>query len=104
LAQLALTTRGHQSLFKALDDMAGRWLALGGGGYDIGVVPRSWALAFGVMSGQTLPDELPPKYRDVYGGQWLRDHEIIMLGQEDRERLRQETEEIIMTVKRLHGL
>ena len=34
----------------------GRWLALGGGGYDVyRVVPRSWALLWAEMAGRPLP-------------------------------------------------
>lgn len=48
LADLSLTVDGHHAIYRALRDLAvqhadGRWLALGGGGYDlVRVVPRSW--------------------------------------------------------------
>jgi acetoin utilization protein AcuC len=48
LADLSLTVDGHRAIYRALRDLAakhagGRWLALGGGGYDlVRVVPRSW--------------------------------------------------------------
>ncbi len=45
----------------------------GGGGYDVDVVPRAWTLAYGVMSGQTFPDELPPAYSARYGPGQLHD-------------------------------
>ncbi len=73
LANLLLTTDGQEQLFQELDALALRWLALGGGGYNISVVPRSWTLAFGVMAGSSWPQELPPRYRARYGGDWLRD-------------------------------
>jgi acetoin utilization protein AcuC len=104
LAQLALTTRGHTALFEALRDLAGRWLALGGGGYDITVVPRSWTLAFGVMTGQPFPDELPVDYRAKYGGQWLRDNEIVMFSQETREQLRKTVETVVAAIKLQHEI
>jgi nicotinate phosphoribosyltransferase len=31
------------------------------------VVPRAWTLAYGVMSGQSFPGELPPAYDERYG-------------------------------------
>jgi acetoin utilization protein AcuC len=49
LADLALTVDGHHATYRAMRDLAqryagGRWLALGGGGYDlVRVVPRSWS-------------------------------------------------------------
>lgn len=48
LADLSLTVDGHRAIYRALRELArthadGRWLALGGGGYQlIRVVPRSW--------------------------------------------------------------
>jgi len=35
------------------------WVALGGGGYSITNVARAWTLAWAVMNGIHLPDELP---------------------------------------------
>jgi len=40
-------------------DLGIPWLALGGGGYDIGNVVRAWTLAWGVMIEEPLPDEIP---------------------------------------------
>jgi acetoin utilization protein AcuC len=48
LADLALTVDGHRAIYRTLRELAvryagGKWLALGGGGYDlVRVVPRSW--------------------------------------------------------------
>ena len=53
----------------------GRWLAFGGGGYAIDVVPRAWTLAYGVMSGQSFPDVLPLAYTERYGTGRLHDVE-----------------------------
>jgi hypothetical protein len=36
-------------------------------------VPRAWTLAYGVMSGQTFPDGLPPAYSERYGPGRLHD-------------------------------
>jgi acetoin utilization protein AcuC len=128
LAHLALTTAGHVALFEALNGLAPRWLAFGGGGYDLGVVPRAWALAFGVMSGQSFPDELPEGYRARYGGRWLppprrrspcssalggddrvalarlRDREGPPLGPTDRRRAREVVESVVTAVKWRHRL
>jgi len=104
LAHLALTTAGHTALFEAFAALAPRWLALGGGGYNIDVVPRSWTLAFGVMAGQTFPDELPPHYRARYGGQWLRDHAGPELDDLTRQRVRRQVEDVVAEVRRVHHL
>jgi acetoin utilization protein AcuC len=78
LARLLLTTRGYVTLveeFRALADDTGRWLAFGGGGYAVDVVPRAWTLAYGVMSDQTFPEELPLAYAERYGPGRLHDAE-----------------------------
>jgi acetoin utilization protein AcuC len=104
LAQLALTTRGQTALFRALRDLVPRWLALGGGGYDISVVPRSWALAFGVMSGQSFPGKLPAGYREKYGGRWLHDRERVSLTEEGQDHVRKRAESVVDEVKRQHEI
>ena len=76
LTRLMLTTRGYGAVveeLKALAESAGRWLAFGGGGYAVDVVPRAWTLAYGVMSGQSFPDELPRAYSERYGPGRLHD-------------------------------
>jgi acetoin utilization protein AcuC len=78
LGSLLLTTQGYLALVEGLASLAegiGRWLAFGGGGYAIDVVPRAWTLAYGVMSGQSFPDELPPAYAERYGPGRLHDVE-----------------------------
>ena len=68
LASLALTTRAYRETAKELHDLAhraagGKWLAVGGGGYQwANVVPRAWTIYFGEMAGVELPDEVPPAW------------------------------------------
>lgn len=110
LARLALTTRSHQDLFTALDDLVVQaepplpWLALGGGGYDIGVVPRSWALAFAVMAGRSLPGDLPPAYRQRYGGRLLHDEDVPSWLEEGQSYVRQKAEDVVAAVREAHDL
>ncbi|MDD2422043.1 MAG: acetoin utilization protein AcuC [Heliobacteriaceae bacterium] len=65
LTHLALTTRTYETIPKLVHRLAhkycaGRWLALGGGGYDHWrVVPRAWTLLWAEMNDQTVPDQLP---------------------------------------------
>lgn len=73
LAHLSLTTNGHSRLFAYFAALELPWLALGGGGYDLSVVPRSWTLAVGAMLDLEFPDELPEAYREQYGGAELHD-------------------------------
>ncbi len=59
LADLNLTVDGHLASYRALRDLAeqvgGRWLALGGGGYSVvRVVPRSWTHLLAELTGDPL--------------------------------------------------
>ncbi len=104
LASMALTTDAHELLYRALEGLAPRWLALGGGGYAIDLVPRSWALAFGVMSGQRLQKTLPKDYQQRYGGRYLRDQEQPKLSEAIRMRVDEVVDETIKQVKSVHSL
>lgn len=69
LAHLALTTASYELAARTLHGLAhelcrGRWLALGGGGYDWRVVPRVWTLLWGELAGLEPGDTLPAAWRE----------------------------------------
>ncbi|QWC86813.1 acetoin utilization protein AcuC [Nocardioidaceae bacterium] len=79
LAHLALTVDGQRASYLALHELAhevadGKWLALGGGGYEVvGVVPRSWTHLMAIATGRPLdPTTATP-------GDW-REHVRTRLG------------------------
>ena len=59
ITHLALTVQGFGSIVGQFVSMAPKWLALGGGGYDLQAVARAWTIAYGVMSEQKFSDYLP---------------------------------------------
>ncbi|MEN6370172.1 MAG: acetoin utilization protein AcuC [Thermotogota bacterium] len=59
LANLRMTLRGFERAVERFRAVGAPWLALGGGGYDVANVVRAWALTWGAMLGETLPDEIP---------------------------------------------
>lgn len=69
LAHLALTLDTYAAVYARLHDLAhevcgGRWVATGGGGYQlVSVVPRAWTLAFMEMAGVSPPGEIPGSWR-----------------------------------------
>ena len=75
ITQLGLTVQGHVRLVEELGKLCPRWLAFGGGGYDVSAVARGWTLDYGVMLGEEWPDEIPREYRERYGLSLLRDAE-----------------------------
>ena len=72
LTDLRLSTRAFAAQARLVHDLAhrvahGRWIALGGGGYDWArVVPRSWACVWAEMTGQRLPEEVP----EAWAARW----------------------------------
>jgi acetoin utilization protein AcuC len=77
LAHLRLTTAAYRRATLLADEIAhrwcgGRWLATGGGGYDIyRVVPRSWALVWLAQAHREPPDTTPLSWRE----RWAEDAE-----------------------------
>lgn len=70
LTHLQLTTQGFTEAVRKLHDLAneiGPWIAVGGGGYDMGAVTRSWTMAMAEMSGFDLPPRVPTSYTTVRG-------------------------------------
>jgi acetoin utilization protein AcuC len=71
LAHLQVTTGFYRHVAQTIHSLAhelcdGRWLALGGGGYDLySAVPRAWTLVFAELCGADLPDELPAAWLDL---------------------------------------
>ncbi|MBB3664348.1 acetoin utilization protein AcuC [Prauserella sediminis] len=76
LADLSLTVDGHRAIYRELRALAerwaeGRWLAVGGGGYQLmRVVPRSWThLIATVLDHDVTPDvPLPAEWTDLVRG------------------------------------
>ena len=74
ITHLALSVQGHAAAVEELSSIgASKWLALGGGGYDLQAVARAWAFDFAVMSEQQLSAEIPRAYAERYGVGTLRD-------------------------------
>jgi acetoin utilization protein AcuC len=69
LANVQLTTTAFARAATLLDRIAhehagGRWLATGGGGYDVyRAVPRNWGLIWLAQAHRDVPDETPPEWR-----------------------------------------
>ena len=69
LAHLRLTTAAYRQAAALMDEVAhrwceGRWLATGGGGYDVyRVVPRAWALVWLAQAHREPPLETPADWR-----------------------------------------
>jgi acetoin utilization protein AcuC len=75
LTHLSATTRLYAYIPKRVHELAhelcgGRWVATGGGGYDIWrVVPRAWTALWAAVSHQELPERVPEDWLAVRGAQ-----------------------------------
>ena len=69
LTHLSATTRLYEYVPSRVHDLAhelcgGRWVATGGGGYDIWrVVPRAWSALWAAVSHQETPERVPEDWR-----------------------------------------
>lgn len=108
ITHLALTVQGHGRVVAELGQMAKKWVALGGGGYDMSAVARGWALDYGIMSDQEWSDEVPESYRQQYGLERLRDGAAPAQEPRVAEAARALAEESVREIKAslfpLHGL
>lgn len=110
LTHLGLTTEGFCRMIERMKSFRLPWAALGGGGYDITNVARSWALAFGIMCGIELPDDIPKGSMKVFGmfgyeGTSLRDKDIQKRGDDaTRKWAEEKVRHIQEKIFPLHGI
>ena len=102
--ELMLTTEGFTTVVKEFKPLAPKWVALGGGGYDIGVVAREWTLAYGIMADREWPDEIPAAFRECYGLTRLRDDGQPAIDSRLKEQARPFAEKGVAEIKRFFGL
>lgn len=82
LTHLELTLHGIQAQMRLAHQLAhsycqGRWVAVGGGGYDLyRVVPRAWSILWAEISDQTLPERLPEEWVERWRPAWLKEAEL----------------------------
>jgi acetoin utilization protein AcuC len=62
LTNLHLSMLGYEKVLRRIKEIAPRWVALGGGGYNISNVARAWTLAWAVMNGIELNEKLPESF------------------------------------------
>ncbi|NIM05878.1 MAG: acetoin utilization protein AcuC [Armatimonadetes bacterium] len=103
LTHLCLTTTAYEKIFGEIRRLARKkWIALGGGGYSLDVVPRAWTLAFGCMVGENLADRPPGREGN------LRDKESPALNAEEARYVRDFASRSVEQVRGLvfpyHGL
>ena len=102
ITHLALTAQGFAQVVSEFAALApDRWLALGGGGYDLQAVARSWTMAYGILSDQSFPEAIPDTYRDEHGVDSLKDPDDLPIDPKLLEDSRSFAEASVQSVHRL---
>jgi acetoin utilization protein AcuC len=76
LTNLHLSIFGYERVLKRIKNLAPRWVALGGGGYNISNVARAWTLAWAVMNGIELREELPESFFEEAEKMGVKEREL----------------------------
>lgn len=120
LAHFALTVDDQAEAHRRLHTLAhevteGRWVAVGGGGYQlIQVVPRTWARAFATMADQSVPVDTPMTWRELVTHRTGDDapttfyEDSVRISPAMREQAQRAADEAVAAVRRLvlpyHGV
>lgn len=109
ITHLALTVQGFTQAVSELAKLApSKWLAMGGGGYDLQAVARAWTSAFGVMSEQSFDNTIPEAYRDKHGVSRMNDPDELPIEDKIRRDSREFAETNVNAVQSLifpmHGI
>jgi len=109
ITHLRLTVQGYTRVVEELAQLSpGKWLALGGGGYNMSAVMRAWTKAYGVMLGHQWPEAAPESFASDYDVSRLDDPEQQPLPPDIAVQVRKYTENSVAEVKRnvfpSHGL
>ena len=68
LTHLSLTTQGFNLAVQKLGWLGaeiGKWVAVGGGGYDLSAVARAWTMALATMANYELPADVPGTFTSL---------------------------------------
>jgi acetoin utilization protein AcuC len=103
LTHLNYTTNGFCEVVRKMKELSPKWIALGGGGYELTNVARAWTLAWAIMNAFELPDELPEAFLrqyplDGFMNRKLRDEEYREKGAR-KEIMRGEVEKVVAGIK-----
>jgi acetoin utilization protein AcuC len=99
LTHLNYTNNGYCHILKKIKDISPKWVALGGGGYDIANVAKAWTLAWATMNDVEIPDEIPENFLKKYfeegfQSRKIRDELYLEKGMK-KEQMRKEVERVI---------
>jgi acetoin utilization protein AcuC len=103
LAHLNYTSNGFCEVVSRIKEFSPKWVALGGGGYDVANVAKAWTLAWAAMNDVRILDEIPFDFLAAFPLEGFRSgrirHERYVEKGTDKERMREEVERVIQFLK-----
>ncbi|OPX77715.1 MAG: Histone deacetylase domain protein [Methanosaeta sp. PtaB.Bin039] len=113
LTSLNVTLNGYAHMVGRIVELTGRWaqgrlLALGGGGYNMAVVPVAWASVLRRMRGEDPAEYLPPSWVELFSNVTgcmplcIPDMEITP-GKETQKRISAELAQTLKSLKAIHA-
>jgi acetoin utilization protein AcuC len=98
LTHLNYTNNGYCEIVKKIKEISPKWVALGGGGYDIANVAKAWTLAWAIMNDVEIPDEIPENFlkehfQEGFHSRKIKDERYIEKGKR-KEQMRAEVERV----------
>jgi acetoin utilization protein AcuC len=113
LTSLNVTLKGYMHMLRRIIELTnryakGRLLALGGGGYNLAVVPAAWTSVLHLMRGEPPSEYLPPYFVELFSNEVgyvplsLPDMDV-KLGIETQKRVSAELAETLKNLKRVHS-
>jgi acetoin utilization protein AcuC len=103
LTHLNYTNNGYCGVVKKIKEISPKWIALGGGGYDIANVAKAWTLAWAIMNNEEISDDIPNEFlkeyiQEGFQSRKMRD-EVYMETGIRKERMREEVERVVGFIK-----
>ncbi len=66
LAHLSYSINGFCEVVRRIKELSPKWVALGGGGYNMSNVARAWTLAWAIMNDVKFPIKIPEDFLNKY--------------------------------------
>jgi acetoin utilization protein AcuC len=112
LSHIGISLGAFAQAVRRLKTLCSRWVALGGGGYDVRNVARAWTAAWAIMNDRELPTSLPASFLSrheeiEWNGTAFIDAPAILEGKAKAcawEEVRETVESLRGSVSRRHGI
>jgi acetoin utilization protein AcuC len=105
LTNLRLSIHGFEKIVRRIKNLSMKWVALGGGGYEVSNVARAWTLAWAIMNEVDLREELPQAFLEEAEGLGVHDRELKGArpgpeSESQKREIRSEAERVVNQIKK----